>query len=354
MIVAFDETQLLVRDAARGVCHSEPGSRPRSGAQAWRQFAEMGWTGVVLEEAHGGSGGSLIDAGIIALEMGRGGLFFAYPDTVALSRALASLPGGPGPAAAGLLARVAAGRTALAFALRLEGEDPLGAMSHASATEPALLTGTAADETLVVELFDGPAPALVALPLDQARPVQTTARSDDRLLDLRAAQAAGTVLVEGEAARLAWSDAMAAYRCLACAELVGAGRHFLDLAIDYARVRAQFGKLIGSFQAVQHALSETFAAADGAELLTFKALGAVSRGAGPDDPVVAAAVSFTRESVWTMLMKSYDVLGGVGYMEEHPLSRYTRGLLPVLAALGSAGQCDEAAGLAVRKGGYLG
>lgn len=355
MIIAFDETQTRIRDAARGVCSPKSASASRNGSDVWRQFAEMGWTGVVLPERFGGSEGSLIDAGIIALEMGRGGLFCGYPDTVALSLALAERAGEPAPNLRVLLEQVAAGGTALSFALRLDGADSHGGLETGSETSQGLLMGPVAGETMVVELVNGTETVLLAIPLSQAvaRSAKTTTRGADRLLDLGASLGAGTVLLRGEAAAAVWGRAKAAYRCLACAQLIGAGRQFLDLATDYAGVRSQFGRLIGSFQAVQHALVETFAAADGAELLTFKALKAVSGGAGPDDPVVSSAVSFTREAVWTMLMKSYDVLGGVGYMEEHPLSRYTRGLLPVLASLGSAEQCEEIAGQAVRKGGYL-
>src|SRR5208282_3234118 len=109
----------------------------------------------------------------------------------------------------------------------------------------------------------------------------------------------------------------------------------------------------GSFQAVQHALAETLAASDAAELVTFKALAACDRGADSDDPMVLSAISFVREAVWSVLMKSYDVLGGVGYMEEHPFSRYVRGLVPMLASLGSAEQCDERASATVRKGAWV-
>ncbi len=338
MIVAFDEIQRMVRDAAHGVCSTESGGQIRNPRDLWRQFTDLGWTGVVLPEKHGGSGGSLIDAGIICLEMGRGGLFFSYPDTVAFSRALAATGGHLTDAATELLAKIVAGNTAVALALQINGEDRLAPLQLSSSSEPALLTETAAEQTVIVRLFEGRSPRLMAVPLEgaSARPARTIARGNDRIVDLETAHQSGDVLAEGDDAREIWNITIGTHRCLAGAQLIGAGRHFLTLASEYSGTRVQFGVAIGTFQAVQHALAETFAAAEGAELLIFKALSAIERGADPNGQVVTGAISFTRESMWTMLMKSYDILGGVGYMEEHPLSNYTRALLPVMAALGSA------------------
>jgi len=74
MIVIFGEMQTMLRDSARDVCEPWRGAAklPAASIQAaWRQFGELGWTGVTLPEAQGGSGGSLLDAGVIALELGR-------------------------------------------------------------------------------------------------------------------------------------------------------------------------------------------------------------------------------------------------------------------------------------------
>ena len=351
MILDFDETQVSIRDAARDVCSPKSAQASRNGAEVWQQFAELGWTGVALPEALGGSEGSLIDAGLIALEMGRGGLFHGFADTVALSVALAEAAPGDTTIAA-LLTEVAAGDTALAFALRIDADDPLAAVTP-GCKALGLVAEPVARRTMIITLVDGDTPVLVTIDLAQAssRLVQTTTHEKDSQVDLQASLANATTLLRGAAATRAWQRAVSAYRLLACTQLIGAARQFLDLAHDYSKVRQQFGKLIGSFQAVQHALAETLAATDGAEVLAFKALHWAR--ASTEEPIVNAAICFTRESVWTALMKSYDVLGGVGYMEEHPLSRYTRKLFPVLASLGSAEQCEANASVGVYKGAYL-
>lgn len=357
MIVHFDESQEILRDTVRDMCANARGAtRLNSDAHAalWRQCGGLGLTGVTLPESLSGSGGSLLDAGLIALELGRAGFFAGYAETVALATVL-------GEQAAVLRApellfrRVARGELALALALKLDTADPLAV---ASPDGEALLEDPAAPETLVIDCLAGLSAQLVALPPDCFAPrrAKSVSHRASHVLDLRtglAEPADDVVLLRGSAAAAAWTRATTIAKCLAGAQLVGAGRQFLEMSVDYAGVRVQFGRPIGTFQAVQHALAETVAAADAAELVTFKSLAACSRGAGEDDSSVCAGLAFVREAVWTMVMKLYDVLGGVGYMEEHPFSRYVRTLLPVLAALGGAEQCEEAAAASVRKGGWL-
>jgi alkylation response protein AidB-like acyl-CoA dehydrogenase len=340
MIVLLGEMQTMLRDSARDVCEPWRGAAklPAASVQAaWRQFGELGWTGVTLPEAHGGSGGALLDAGVIALELGRAALFCGYPDTVALATALAE-GGGGSPA---MFAAIAEGALALRFGLQLNDDS-------------ALLGALAAARTLVVGLIHGASPTLVAIAAEKItrRPAMTTTHQADLLLDL-AGLDEGEILLQGDAALATWTRAQAIHRALICAELTGAARQYLDMSVEYAGIRVQFDRPIGAFQAVQHALAETLAACDAAELTSFKALAACDRGAANDDAELLASTAFVREAVWAALMKSYDILGGVGYMEDHAFSRYTRGALPLLATLGAGEQCDEQVAATVRRGGWL-
>ena len=140
-----------------------------------------------------------------------------------------------------------------------------------------------------------------------------------------------------------------ASRLLTVAQLLGAARACNAIAKDYAGVRAQFGHLIQNYQAVQHSLVDVFGALEAAELLVNWALTELGRGAPLDAPMIASAVSFGRESMWNATIKSYDIMGGVGFMEEHPLSELSRGVLPLMAALGSAESNFEAVAETVRK-----
>ena len=340
MIVIFGEMQTMLRDSARDVCEPWRGAAklPAASIQAaWRQFGELGWTGVTLPEAQGGSGGSLLDAGVIALELGRAAMFCGYPDTVALATALTEHGGGD----AAMFSAIAAGTLALGFGLKLDDAS-------------ALLGAQAAARTLVVGVVAGANPRLVAIAPEKVarRPAMTTTHQADLLLDMAGLEG-GETLLQGDAALAAWARAQAIHRALTCAQLTGAARQYLDMSVEYAGIRVQFDRPIGTFQAVQHSLAETLAACDAAELTSFKALAACDRGANNDDAELLASTAFVREAIWSAVMKSYDILGGVGYMEDHAFSRYTRGLLPLLAGLGAGEQCDEQVAATVRRGGWL-
>jgi alkylation response protein AidB-like acyl-CoA dehydrogenase len=117
-------------------------------------------------------------------------------------------------------------------------------------------------------------------------------------------------------------------------------RALVEIAADYARIRVQFGHPIGSYQAVQHALTDMFSAADAAEMLALQCL-------ANDGTRREAALAFVRESAWRSVMSAYDVLGGVGFVEDHPISSYTRGITSLLGHVGTAAECDARAGRVV-------
>ncbi|GAA4326935.1 acyl-CoA dehydrogenase family protein [Pigmentiphaga soli] len=351
MHIEISDTQEMLRDSARDFFRGNPKLvSAESRAAAWKQFADLGWLGVAVPETLGGVGGSLLDAGVLAAEMGRGGAFSGFAETVAISYALAEHADELNDAGRALFADVIEGKVGLGFPMSLQAEDPLSHQAWGQAESKRLVFSSFAPKTLIASLVDGR--FVLADGRDaQAREIATTARGDVRLLTTLTPGGLSPLADGVDGARL-WRRARLIYQCLAGMQLAGAGRTLVDVAIDYSRVRAQFGKLIGSFQAVQHAIVDEFSAIDGAELALCRALSAIAEPGG-DALAGPAAVAFAREAVWTALMKSYDVLGGVGFMEEHPISRFTRDILPVLASLGTAETCESAVAQTVRKGCWL-
>lgn len=359
MRIDINDTQVMLRDSARDVF-----SRDRKLSSAterqdlWKTFADLGWIGAALPEELGGSGGSLLDAGVIAAEMGRGGAFGGFAETVAIGFALAEQASALSPSGETLLIDLLEGRIGLCFPLSLESDDSSGPPQSAvdpadSGTGNALAVVPFAPTVLILGLVDGNKLVLRTLNSASTRPVKSTTHNDAVLVSPVAGSNTNIgPLAEGADGRAIWLRAQLIYRCLAAIQLAGAGRRLVEVAIEYSRVRAQFGQLIGSFQAVQHAIVEEFAAVEASELIISKALTEVIT---PQfDPVaVHSAIAFAREAVWTVLMKSYDVLGGVGFMEEHPISQYTRSMLPMLASLGTAEQCESATAETVQKGCWL-
>ena len=354
MLTHLDETQAMLRDAARGFCVEQEGRRAAPRQALWTALAGMGWTGVTLPAALGGSESTPVEAGVIAFEMGRRALFTSYPETVALGTVLAEADT-RNAATDALLEHVAVGEAELLMGQR-EALSP-GASSEAGGASGPLIDGRivlpgGAAQAFVAVFRDQGQPLLLMVPL-RALPgtdLKTTARTAAIAVSERGFEPdPAWIVLKGAAAAHAWHRARQIVNALYCAELVGATRRLHEIAFDYAMIRSQFGHLIATYQAVQHALVDTFAAAEAAELLTFRALNVLASGDAAE-PVVHPAVAFVREAAWTTLMKAYDILGGVGFIEEHPISLYTRGMVPIVTFLGSAQSCNEAVADTVRKG----
>lgn len=356
MIPQLTDEQQMLRDVARSACAGYGAAAlARDGVGIhWRRFAELGWTGVAVPESEGGLGGGLLDAGLIALEMGRGGVFSPYPASVAASFALGESGAARSDAASELLRHLAEGTSVAHLAVPALGAGPPAGPGAASGSVLVRSIGVAGET--VVELHEGDPPTVLATPLELlvTRAVKTTRRGADLLATVPLGErlAAGTVLISGTAAREVWGRATAAHDCLASIQLVGSARGMHELAMGYVAVRAQFGHTIDHYQAVQHAMVDAFAGLEGAELLAYTALDMLDRGV-MNHGVVTSAISYCRESVWNALMRTYDVFGGVAFMEEHAMSHYTRNMVPMLADLGPAERRFAAVADTVRTGGYL-
>ncbi len=122
---------------------------------------------------------------------------------------------------------------------------------------------------------------------------------------------------------------------LSCAgRALGAAQRAFDLAVDHAKVRKQFGQLIGQFQAVQHKLANCLIGLDGARLVLDTAAGARDN----DDPgwrvFAASAVAFAGPALRNASIETHRALGAIGYAEEHEAPRHFRRVHADLARFG--------------------
>jgi alkylation response protein AidB-like acyl-CoA dehydrogenase len=118
------------------------------------------------------------------------------------------------------------------------------------------------------------------------------------------------------------SDEGPRLRAAIAAEAVGVAQRALDLGVEHARTRVQFGKPIGQYQAVSHQLADTYTDVELARSLAYWAAWCV----GEDDeqaPVAAAAAkAFATEAAVRACERSIQVHGGIGFTWEHPLHRF--------------------------------
>jgi acyl-CoA dehydrogenase len=124
---------------------------------------------------------------------------------------------------------------------------------------------------------------------------------------------------------------------LACAgRALGSAERAFELAVDHAKIRKQFGQLIGQFQAVQHKLVNCLISLDGARL-TLEAAAEARDNDNPDWRVFAlSALAFAGPALRTVSIETHRALGAIGYAEEHEAPRHFRRVHADLARFGGA------------------
>jgi alkylation response protein AidB-like acyl-CoA dehydrogenase len=131
-----------------------------------------------------------------------------------------------------------------------------------------------------------------------------------------------------------WADVRRRLLAALALEAVGIGSKAIELAIDYVKEREQFGKKIGTYQAISHSLVDGYVAVELARSLAYWAAWAVAEDDEQADLAVAAAKSQAGEAAVLACEKSIQAHGGIGFTWEHPLHRYYKRALWLEGALG--------------------
>jgi alkylation response protein AidB-like acyl-CoA dehydrogenase len=315
-----------------------------------RAAAELGWLGMLADEAHGGgsaSGNGLLDAAIIAAERGarlQPGPFAGHNVIVhALSKA-----GSPGQLE--VLAELVAGRCWATWVA--SGPCVGGAQQHVDlddAEDGLLLNGTvdgvadAVDcEWLLVAASGRDGPAQVLVPAGAPGVSVRGIEGLDLTRRWCAVELHGVHLPAEAIVGAPGLPTEQLVRCqaeigcvLSAAEAVGAMDANFRLALDYAKSRIAFGRPIGSFQAIKHLLADSSLWLEMSKGIVAAAAGALGRGA-PDGPALAhAAKSFVGERGIELTHNCFQVFGGIGYTWEHDQHLFMRRLAADAAAFGS-------------------
>ncbi len=300
--------QDAIRESVRAFLDAElPMSRVRALLEAdaaaydalWREAAALGFFGLALPEAHGGAGYALTEELVLFEELGR---------TLAPGPWLGSVLAGQALAAAGdaAVAGVVAGTTRVALCI-----DPVGGAltvhdGRLTGTRGAVLGAALADAFLVVD------EAVHFVPRDRGVQVASGPSLD-------ATNPAGTVTFAGApATRLPVAPATLrrAAIVLACAEAVGGIARTVEMSVEYAKVRQQFGKPIGSFQAVKHRCADMAVRAEVARSATTYAAVAVRDGAPDADFQVAVAKVLCANAYVQNAADNVQNHGGMGFTWE--------------------------------------
>ncbi|WP_395320609.1 acyl-CoA dehydrogenase [Variovorax sp. UC74_104] len=348
-------------------------------AEGWQDIAALGWSGMLAPESAGGLALGLDGMAEIFRAAGEHAAPEPLLAVAGLGALLLARLGTPGANA--LLAELVAGRSLPALAWQ-ESAGDLSAVPLACGCEPRpgggvllqgeklmVLPGAAASGWLVSARGDDDA-VLLWVPRGTSGVIETPVPLVDgsQASNLRFEQAvlpAGAVLADGPAAQEALRHALAAGQILQSAELLGAGQAMLAQTLAYLRTRSQFGKPIGSFQALQHRCVDMFIHLEVAKATLDEVLALAAQGL-PAQRLEAEASRVNARCTAAALQASrasVQLHGAIGYTQECDLSLFYKRVLCLSAWLGNvsahqrrhsvlSGDADAAPGVAEWNGGF--
>lgn len=331
MDLRLSELQELIRQSADDFIENEvPSSRVREieesgdASALWQQMTELGWPGLIVAEAHGGQGGALLDAAVLIDRLCRGAVLSPFAATTLCAATVQAFA--DDELKQRLLPRVVQGAVVTAAALERTGavHAPITA-TYANGTvsgEKWFVEFGASADVHVVAVMQGDTPGLAVVTRDQPG-VATRALKNIGALPM------AQVTYDGAQAEgfIAGREAVEYLRMLGAAlvslECYAYAQKSLDMIVDYAQMRVQFGRPIGAFEAVQQRVADMAIQVEACRFLTHELLWHFDNGSlDPTQvPVVKAA---TGRMVGDVTMWSHILHGGIGYMKEYDLQFFTR------------------------------
>jgi alkylation response protein AidB-like acyl-CoA dehydrogenase len=297
---------------------------------------QLGLQGLLVPEAFGGTGFGFKHLQIVMEEMGRALVCAPYLSSAVLAVS-ALLASRDDERCAELLPGIADGSSiaAVAFTDRRGHWLPSGDDVRATAdgdgdgwtltgTRTYVLDGAAADIVLVAAATDnGPGLFAVRSGGYSATPVQTldmTRRQANLTFDHTAATAIGTV----GAADAYLTNAVNAGLAALAAEQVGGARRLMEMSVEYAQVREQFGRPIGSFQAIKHKCADMLVEVESSTSAAYAACAAVEESSEETALLCSLAKAYCSEAYCHVAAENIQVHGGIGFTWEHPAHLYFR------------------------------
>ena len=346
MDFGFSEEQEMLRQSARGVLEKEcPSTVVRRlmdddrgfDADLWRTLARLGWTGMVIPEAYGGSGLSYVDLVLVLEEMGR----VVLPSPFIWTAMVAEAIGRSGSEAQkqALLPKIAAGDLIATVAWMepsgLWGADGI-AMAARKRGNGFTLDGVKlfvndahiADCLLVAARTGGKGITLFAIETKRAgisvtplKTMDSTRRLSEVKFEGVKATATDVVGTVGDGWKTL-ANVIDRGKVMLAAEMMGGAQKVLDMTVEYAKVRAQFGRPIGSFQAVQHKCANMMIDVEGAKSAVYYAAWAVSNEVAEAPLAAALAKAAASDAYRRVSADGIQVHGGIGFTWDHDMHLY--------------------------------
>ncbi len=353
MAMTLNDDQSMLRDSAREFMKTEaPVAHFRKyrdmeckdgfAHDLWKQFAEMGFTGILIPEAEGGLGMGHVEAGIVLEEIGRN--LSPSPFLTTAIGAVEALKAADkamrdrwypailkGDAVIGLAIDEGAKHRPEKTALKAERS---GNGFKLTGTKQFVVQGASADMLIVAARTAGAPGETDGLTLFAVDKGATGLTSDAvRLVDSAVAAhltldgvevTADAVIGEVDGGWATLSRMLDAGRVGAAAEMVGVGSGAMGMTIDYLKQRKQFGQLIGEFQALQHRAAHLYGEVEGARSIVLKAQNLLDDGHANAEQYVAAAKAKAGLACNLAVREGVQMHGGMGMTDAFDIGLYMK------------------------------
>ena len=353
MPLILSEEQTMLRDSARDFLTEQApvsqlrGLRDNADAAGfsrtlWQQFAEMGFTGILIPEADGGMGMGHIEAGIVLEEIGRN--LSPSPFLSTSVAAVEALKLADKAMRERWFPGILSGETVIGLAID-EGvkhrpektackAERSGNGFKLSGHKQFVVQGTSSDMLIVAARTAGAAGETDGLTLFAVeRDAAGLSMEATRLVDSAMAAHmtldgvqvdADAVIGEVDGGWSVLTKLLDAGRVGAAAEMVGVGTGAMDITFDYVKTRKQFDRVIGEFQALQHRAAHLYGEMEGARSIVLKAQSLLDEGHAKAELYVAAAKAKAGLACNLSVREGVQMHGGIGMTDEYDIGLYMK------------------------------
>ena len=352
MDMALDETQQMLKNSAREFLSQEcqptlvrAMEEDERGypVELWQQIVALGWTGLPFPEENGGTGGSFLDLGVLLEEMGRALVPIPFFSTVVLG-GLTVLDGGNEEQRREVLSSICQGQTIMALALleRSATYAPSGIELEALPSNGGyLLNGTklfvsdagVADLMIVAARTSRHSDPRHGITLflmpTSSQGVQITPHVTialDKQAEVTLAEVAvpsSSVLGQVDEGWPLLERTLQRATAAKSLEMLGGADAVLEMTVEYVKQRVQFGRPVGSFQAVQHHCANMATDVEGSRNVAYHAAWRLSEGL-PAAREVSLAKAWVSQACQRVAVLAHQCHGAIGFTKEHDLQLYTR------------------------------
>ncbi len=364
MDLGFNETQQMLKNSAREFLSQEcPHSLVREMEQdpkgypdqLWKAIIDLGWTGIAFPQKYGGTEGSFVDLAVLVEEMGRALAPSPFFSTVVMA-GMTILEAGSEAQKDEFLTKICQGQETFAFAVTEPSAtyEAWGIETEAAQDGDGFtLNGTklfvpdahTADNIVVaarttkgsnpedgITLFIVPASAQ-GISIEMLSTVASDRQAEVGLSNVKVP--AGAVLGEVDKGWPTLNRAIQRGAAAKSVEMLGGAGAVLDMTLEYVKQRVQFGRPIGSFQAVQHHCANMVTFAESCRYMAYQAVWTLDEGL-PATQEVSMAKTWVNEAYRKVCALAHQCHGAIGFTMEHDLQLFSRRARVAELAFGDA------------------